>query len=52
MQRYETNHRKKVVEETVQPVFLGAAVNYQKMICSEWVSSLRILQADTPTRLS
>ena len=39
MQRYETNHRKKVVEETVQPVFLGAAVNYQKMICSEWVQT-------------
>ena len=39
MQRYETNHRKKVVEETVQPVFLGAAVNYQEMICSEWVQT-------------
>ena len=41
MQRYETNHRKKVVEETVQPVFLGAAVNYQEMICIKWALSLR-----------
>lgn len=51
MQRYETNHRKRVVEENLNQVWsnkflpktyspcFGFAVNYQEMICSEWVQT-------------
>jgi hypothetical protein len=69
MQRYETNHRKRVVEEnlnqfwsnkflpkTYSPSFGGCRKlsrnDLQRVGTNTWVSSLRILQADTPTRLS
>ena len=69
MQRYETNHRKRVVEENLNQVwsnkFLPKTYSPSFWVCRKlsrndlqrvgtntWVSSLRILQADTPTRLS